>query len=207
MRKLRNGLLAAAGVALLGGAALAASEESHVLNVVMPDGAVAQVHYVGDAAPRVVVRQTQAVPVAVVPMRALPVALADPFAGFDRMAAMMDAQMAAMMRQVAAMQARAAAAPQRAQMVASGKAPAGVQFSYVSTTTSRNGCTTSVRWSSDGSGAEPKMIKTSSGDCAGGNEGTGGAPAATATKASAPADAAKSAKPAPVKAIPDANRI
>jgi hypothetical protein len=49
--------------------------------------------------------------------------------------------------------------------------PAGtMHYSFVSTTTSANGCTQTVSYSSDQVAAtgEPKLIRTSSGDCASG---------------------------------------
>ena len=52
MRKLRNILLAGTGALLVAGAAIAA--EKHVMNVALPDGSVAQIHYEGDVVPRVV---------------------------------------------------------------------------------------------------------------------------------------------------------
>jgi hypothetical protein len=239
MRKLHKVLLAGAGALLIGGAALAASEKVHVLKVAMPDGSVAQVHYVGDVAPRVVV---SSVPAELVALSAgqpfllfqgtsldaaprAPIALADPFWGFDmplfagpgpsafteidRMMAAIDARMDAMMRQVAAMQAQAAADPGATRMVSGGDAgsdggPAGlVRYSYVSTSTSGDGCTTSVQWSSDGSGAEPKVIKTSSGSCGNGSD-RGGAPAPV--KAATPAPAKPAPAPASPTPIPGASR-
>lgn len=161
MRKLRTTLLAGAGLLLVAGAAVAA--EQHVMNVALPDGSVAQVHYEGDVAPQFVLVDA--------PVQRI--ALEDPFAEMDRMFAAMEMQHQAMMQQVAQMEAQAADAMQQAQsqtrtvaVTKDGSAPAGVvQYSFVSTT-SADGCTTSVQWSSDGSKAEPQVYKTSSGNCA-----------------------------------------
>ena len=131
--------IAAAAGALslaLAGAAMAAGIEHHVMNVSLPDGAVAQIEYQGKVAPKVKV-----VPVTRV---AVPVALADPaavfagnpFARMDAIFAAMARQHAAMMRQVAAMQAQAAADPGNVRFVSSTNgAPQGGSFTYVSTTT------------------------------------------------------------------------
>ncbi|HEU4961213.1 MAG TPA: hypothetical protein VFT56_12470 [Sphingomonas sp.] len=143
----------------LAGTAVAAEHAVHTMNVALPDGSVAKVRYVGDQAPEV-----RIVPVAV---RAMPVVMVDPaFAAFDRMFAAMDAQTDAMMRQ-AAMLARMPAANAPLQHADLQKLPAGtVSYSYVSTTSS-NGCTQTVRMTSDGSSQQPQVIRTSAGKCDG----------------------------------------
>ncbi|MGN6377179.1 MAG: hypothetical protein ACTHMG_16715 [Sphingomonas sp.] len=148
-----------AGVATmaLAGTAMAADHaiQTHVMNVALPDGSVAKVHYVGDQAPRI----------AVVPVAAMvPVAMVDPFAGFERMFAAMDAQADAMMRH-AAMVSQMPAANAQLNQAAIKKLPAGtVSYSYVSTTSS-NGCTQTVRMTSTGGDQQPQVIRTSAGKC------------------------------------------
>src|SRR4051812_33127031 len=103
---LRKSLIAAVGVAALGGAAVAAAPKAetaardvHVLRVAMPDGSVQQVRYTGDVAPTLVfvpVRRIAAAPAAIDDMLA-------PLAGFDRMFAEMDREIDAMLRQAASM--------------------------------------------------------------------------------------------------------
>jgi hypothetical protein len=161
MRKLHTALLAVAGVALAAGAAEAA-ERMKTMQVAMPDGSIAEIHYAGDVAPRV----------EVVPIEAQRVIAYDPFAELDRISAMMEARHAAMMRQMAAIQQRiqaaaAAGASAPGQVVVTGALPAGAHYSYtmVSTSSGANGCTQTVEYSSDGSSAEPKVTRTSSGDC------------------------------------------
>jgi hypothetical protein len=165
MQLLRKPLLvAAAATALIGGGAWAASAYTHHLQVKLPDGEIAQVDYVGDVAPRVVLQPVAAD------------AAADPFvaAGFpafgqmDRIFADMERQQAAMMQQVAAMEHNIAVhgpAP-----VATGQHPGMANWSYVSSTTTSNGCTQTVQWSSSdaaakGAPAQPQVIRTSSGNC------------------------------------------
>lgn len=163
MRKLRNTLLAGAGALLVAGGAVAAEKSAHVMNLAFPDGSVAQVRYVGEVAPRLVMIEA--------PVQRI--VLADPFAQMARISAMMELQHRAMMQRVAQMEAQMADAMSRAQsemrMVSvpgEDATPAGVvQYSYVSTT-SANGCTTTVQWRSDGSGAQPQVHKTSAGSCA-----------------------------------------
>jgi hypothetical protein len=161
MQLLRKPLLAAAAAtALIGGGAWAASAYTHHLQVRLPDGEIAQVDYVGDVAPRVVVQ---------------PVA-ADPFvaAGFpafgqmDRIFADMARQQAAMMQQVAAMEHNIAV--HGPALIATGQHPGMANWTYVSTTTTSNGCTQTVQWSSSGAAAngtqsQPQVIRTSSGNC------------------------------------------
>ena len=168
MQSLRKPLLvAAAATALVGGAAWASSAYTHHLKVRLPDGEIAQVDYVGDVAPRVVLRPVAAVPV---------VAAQDPlmavgFPGFvsiDRIFADMQRQQAAMMQQVAAMQHQIAT--NGPAMVATGQRPAhGVNWTYVSSTTSSNGCTQTVEWHSGGAAngaqAQPQVVRTSAGNC------------------------------------------
>jgi hypothetical protein len=159
MRLMSKVLLGGLATAALAGTAVAADHAVHVMNVAMPDGSVAKVRYVGDTPP-----QVRFVPIAV---RAVPVAMIDPgFAAMDRMMAAMDAQADAMMQQAAMMaQMPATAAPlQHADMRT---APGGtVSYSYVSTTSS-DGCTQTVRMTSDGSSDQPQVIRTSAGKCDG----------------------------------------
>src|SRR4051794_4814875 len=89
MRKAVGFVLAGTGAAALAAGAVAASRNTHVMNVALPDGLTARVEYVGDVAPRVTVVPGQ------VP--------ADPFALFDRSAFDMQRQIDAMMRQVSEM--------------------------------------------------------------------------------------------------------
>ena len=169
MPSLRKPLVIIAAVsALLGGAAWAASAQTHHMQVQLPDGEIVQVNYVGDVAPRVVMQ----------PVTADPAAEQDPlqaigFPGFgsmNRIFADMERQQAAMMQQVAAIEHEAAThgttATTAGQPIAN-----GVNWSYVSSSTSSNGCTQTVEWHSGGAvakgaeAAQPQVIRTSSGNC------------------------------------------
>lgn len=160
MRLMSKVLLAGLGCAALAGTSVAADNAVHVMNVAMPDGGVARIHYVGDTAP-----QVRFVPVA---MPVVPVAMIDPsFAAIDRMMAAMDAQADAMMRQAAMLQQMPTAPATPMQHADLQKLPGGgtISYSYVSTTTA-NGCTQTVRMTSDGGSADqPKVIRTSAGQC------------------------------------------
>ena len=176
MRLARTTILAGGAALLLAGTAAAAAEKLHTMNVALPDGSGAQIEYTGDVAPKV----------AVAPAEAVPVTYVDPFAELDRMAAYMEAQHQAMMQQVAAMEQAAARAGSGApgQMILVGDLPAGTHFTYVSSTTDANGCTQTVQYSSDGSSAQPKVTRTSAGNC---DKATSDAPvAASAVKQAEP---------------------
>ncbi|MBY8827616.1 hypothetical protein [Hephaestia mangrovi] len=157
MRLMSKVLLGGFATVALAGTAVAAEHAVHVMNVAMPDGTIAKVRYVGDTPP-----QVHFVPVAV---RAVPVAMVDPgFAAMDRMMAAMDARADAMMQQ-AAMMARLPATAVPLQHADMKTVPGGtVSYSYVSTTSS-NGCTQTVRMTSNGSSDQPQVIRTSAGTC------------------------------------------
>lgn len=201
MRKLHTLLLGGAGLLLAAGAAVAAEKYDHVMTVALPDGSVAQIHYDGKVAPRLVVREAAPSVIAF----ADPSSLFDApdLADFDRIAAMMERQHADMMQRVAQMQAQMdevahqAAQTQTVSARDGAKAPAGmVSYSFVSTSSSDGRCTQTVQWSSDGSNAQPKVYKASSGDCAKGEEMKPDAP----QKVSAPV-------PAPDLPVPGAAKI
>jgi len=210
MRLVRTAIIAGVASAVLAGAAFAARDEARgdtrVMLVALPDGSVQQVRYQGDVAPQVVLIRTPA------PARFVDTAFGpdSPFAEMDRISAMMEAQSQAMMRQAAMMQAHMAAQPSTAAPGGNGVVmtnaqgqPVGVMhYSYVSSTTSADGCTQTVSYSSDNAGAtgvatgEPKLIRTSSGHCGAAIAPAGNAPGRVTPTATAPA-----AKPAP-KIVP-----
>ena len=158
MRFTRNMLLGGAGALLAAGTAAAAADRLNTMEVALPDGSVAHIEYVGEVAPEVVV-----VPAARIAYR--------PFAELDRIAYEMRERHEAMMRRMAALQQAALAQAARARtanpdgLTLVGSLPAGAHVSYYSSTTDANGCTRTVQYSSDGSGAEPKVVRASSGAC------------------------------------------
>jgi hypothetical protein len=160
MRKLTKLLIAGAGALTLGGVAIAAADQNHVMNVVLPDGSVAHIHYVGKVAPRVVVSPDAA---------AIPVAFVadDPFAMFDRISYAMDRQMDAMLQQASALS-RIAPGPDGKLSEAALKSlpPGTVSYSFTSFS-SGNGasCSQSVQVTSLGTNQPPKVERQSQGDC------------------------------------------
>lgn len=148
-------------------AAEAATAKLHTMLVNLPDGSVAQVSYAGDVAPRIAIQPTDARQDATMAPDQASMMMADPFAQMALVSAMMDRQADAMMQQVSAMQHAAAqqgAAPGMT-MTGADKLPAGVQMTYVSTTTDANGCTRTVSYASDGSQAAPKVTEAASHGC------------------------------------------
>lgn len=157
MRLTRTTVLAGGAALLVAGTAAVAADKLHKMEVALPDGATAQIEYAGDVAPKVTVE----------PADPQARAAFDPFAELDRMAYEMQARHQAMMQQLAALQQAAAqgGAAGPGQVAFAGNLPAGAHFSYVSSTTDARGCTQTVQYSSDGTGAEPRVTRASAGNC------------------------------------------
>ena len=156
MPKLRTLALAGGASLLFAGTAIAA-EKLHTMEVDLQDGSLVHITYAGDIAPKV----------AVAPVDARRAVAYDPFAAMEREFAAMRERHAQIMQRVAEVQRAAAASGQPDQVVVSGNLPAGTSYSYtvVSSSNGRNACTQTVQWRSDGSGAQPKVTRASSGDC------------------------------------------
>ncbi len=179
MRKtLRSVALMGLAASLATGAAMAASHDSRVMTVDLPDGSVARITYSGDIAPKVrIVPEARISPVWFDPVPAAP------FAMLERISRDMDRNLAAMMRQADAMEAASPAAADGMTFVSQEAMPAGtVRYSYVMTGNGRSYCSKSVRITSDGSGAKPMVVSQSSGDC-----GDGPAPAPAVKSQASPA--------------------
>ena len=152
MRKAFGLVLAGLGAAAIAGAAVAASRDSHVMNVPLPDGSTARVEYVGEVAPKVTV-----VPVP-----------AAPFGMFDHSMFDMQRQIDTMMRQIDVMarSPMAVTGTQGMNVAAYGNAPAGSQsVTVVSTSNGSKSCTRTTEVTSQGAGKPPKVVTNVSGDC------------------------------------------
>jgi len=160
MRFKRTLFLAGAATLLAAGTAAAAADKLKTMDVALPDGSVAHIEYAGEVAPKVTV----------VPAWRQGWTAHDPFAALDRIAYEMRARHQAMMGRMRALH---DAAMKHARigngdgLTLVGDLPQGTHFSYFSATTDANGCTRTVQYSSDGSGAEPKVTRASSGNCEG----------------------------------------
>jgi len=158
MRRIAKLLVAGAGALTLGGVAIAAADNHHVLNVALPDGSVARIHYTGNVAPKVDVT-----PVADI----MPIAVfADPFAMMDRISYAMDRQMDAMLRQASMMAQAAPANGQLSEAALKSLPPGTVSYSFTSYS-SGNGatCSQSVQVTALDSNQPPKVERQSQGDC------------------------------------------
>lgn len=184
MRFVRTAIIAAAASAALAGAAIAARNDSKMMLVALPDGSVEHVRYEGDFAPEVIFVRDPA------PAQMFAAAFGpdSPFADMERISAAMEAHVQAVMRQAAAVQAQMPAADGKGIVMinAAGQPVGTMHYSYVSSTTTADGCTQTVQYSSDGSINQPKLIRTSTGSC-----GT-----AKAAPAITPTSAAPTPKPA-----------
>lgn len=181
MRKLRTAVLAGVAALCVAGTAVAASSDTHVMTVDLPDGSVARIEYQGAVAPRIRIDPT----IGVVPVRFVDLSGAAPFAGFDRIFADMDRQAAAMMREVRALQLQPLDPSTKPDLAAFGTMPAGtVSYRFVSTGDGNRFCSRSWQWTSQGPGQQPKLVSASSGDC------DAGSPAKPAGSAVTPAKAA-----------------
>lgn len=197
MRLVRTAIIATVASAALAGAAFAARDEAKVMLIALPDGSVQQVRYQGDVAPQLVLVRT-----------AEPVSLIDaafgagsPFAEMERISAMMEAHSRAMLRQAAAMQAQMPADQGKGVVMTNAQGqPVGVMhYSFVSSTTSADGCTQTVSYSSDNASqaGQPKVIRTSSGSCGSGGPAPAIGRAGAAPDPVTPTHSAPAVRPAP----------
>ena len=147
-------VFAGLGAVTLTSAAVAASRDTHTLNVPLPDGSTARVEYVGNIAPKVTVT---------------PASVAGPFAPFDlfdRSAFDMQRQIDAMIRQVDQMTRRPMAGAPGLNVASYGNAPAGsTSVTIVSTSNGTQTCTRRTDVTSAGPGKPPKVLTSVSGNC------------------------------------------
>ena len=155
MRKTYAIVLAGLGAVTLTGAAVAASQDVHVMNVPLPDGSTARVEYVGKVAPKVTVNPAR-------------VAMGLPaFGMFDRSMFDMQHQIDAMMRDIDRAARLPLAGSPGVNVAAYGNAPAGSSsVTVVSTSNGDKTCTRTTEVTSQGVGKPPKVVSKVSGDCA-----------------------------------------
>ena len=149
MRKIHTALLAGA-LALAGTAAFAASSDVHHMKVRLADGSVANIEYTGDVAPKVSLAAPRPMDFAAF----APQFGFAPFAGFEQIDAMMNAQMRQMQQQINAMMA----------MPWNSNAPIEAAFGK----SGGNFCAQSVRITTDANGKQNIERKTA-GNCGGGS--------------------------------------
>ena len=165
MRRAFGLVLAGLGAVTLTGAAAAASQDRHTMNVPLPDGSTAHVEYVGNVAPKVTVTPG-------------PMTMSFPaFGMFDRSMFDMQRRIDAMMREIDRSARLPVAGAPGLNVAAYGNAPAGSSsVTVVSTSNGAKTCTRTTEVTSQGVGKPPKVSSSVSGDCA-----VGAAPAKPVT--------------------------
>jgi hypothetical protein len=155
-------ILAVGAAAAIAGTALAATSNSHVMNVSLPDGSVARVEYVGNVPPKVTVAPAQLAREAW--MTGLP-----SFAGFDRMFEQMDRQMRQIeqiARQPIGTRGMVPGTAPGMNVASYGNLPAGADsVSVVSVNNGASSCTRTTEVVSEGPGKPPKVTTKVSGNC------------------------------------------
>jgi hypothetical protein len=154
MRKAFGLVLAGLGAVAITGAAAAASQDFHVMNVPLPDGSTARVEYFGKVAPKVTVKPA-------------PLSMGFPaFGMFDRSMFDMQRQIDAMMRDIDRTARQPIAGTPGLNVAAYGNEPAGTSsVTVVSTSDGTNTCTRRTEVTSQGIGKAPKVVSSVSGDC------------------------------------------
>lgn len=160
MHKLAKFALAGAAATALAGTAYAASRNVHVMDVSLPDGAVAHIQYYGDVAPKVTIA-----PRAEAAMPGLWEPMAFPrFDDIDRVIAQMNQQTETMIRQAQTMVAQPGAAGMN--VASYGNMPAGANsVSVISYSNGGQTCTRTTHVTSEGPGKPPKVTTNVSGEC------------------------------------------
>jgi hypothetical protein len=154
MRKAFAVVLAGLGAVTLTTASVAASRDTHIMKVPLPDGSVARIQYVGTVAPKLTIT---------------PAPMAEvfaPFGLFDRSAFDMQRQIDAMMREMNNVAMRPIAGVPGLNVAAYGNAPPGTQsVTVVSANLGSKTCTRTTEVTSQGAGKPPKIMTNVSGDC------------------------------------------
>ena len=166
MRKVPILILAGVvGTALAGVTAAASLPRTHVLTIRLPNGAVEQLHYTGNVAPRVFISSTPAPVRVLVPVPSTFLAVQSPFAAIDRLSAEMNREMA----MLSSARPGGTMSTSFGQIRPAGLAnlPAGARsYSIVSTFRGGQACMRSVEVTSEGVGKAPHVVSKTSGDCA-----------------------------------------
>jgi hypothetical protein len=165
--------VAVIAIAASAGLALAKDPAVHHLVVQLPDGAVAQVQYTGNVAPRISFATN---PFAADFNGPASPDVASPIVGLDRISAQMDAEMNALIQQADSLP-MPVIVPDKALSVDLANAPRGATRYTFESMAAGNGdyCTRSMRVISRGAGESPKVVEHSSGDCRAFGQATFGA--------------------------------
>lgn len=158
MSKLPAFAIAALCAAAVAGTAAAATRNSHVMEISLPDGAVAHVEYVGNVAPKVTIEPATAPDGEWAPLPS--------FAGFDRMIAEMNRQGEAMMRQAQQLERQPVGVGAAPYVASFGNSPAGMSSTTIVSYSNGSGtCTRTTEAVSQGPDKAPKVSSSVSGNC------------------------------------------
>ncbi len=159
MRTATTVLLAGAAIAGLAGLAFAAGPAVHPMTVQGLNGAVAQIRYTGDVAPKVTFVQGP-----VNPFAASFWGASSPFAELDRIAALMDRQMAQVMYQARLMEQQSQSDP-LSQAVFQDMPAGTASYSFVSTSSGNGYCMRTTQITASPNGGTPRVVSQTSGNC------------------------------------------
>jgi len=150
--------IAALCVATIAGTAVAATRNSHVMEISLPDGAVAHVEYVGNVAPKVTIEPAATPDGEWAPLPA--------FAGFDRMIAEMNRQSEALIRQAQQLESQHVGVGAAPYVASFGSSPAGMSSTTIVSYSNGSGtCTRTTEAISQGPGKPPKVSSSVTGNC------------------------------------------
>lgn len=163
MRRFRT--LVLTGIAALAavGVGLAAGRDVHVMKVSLPDGSVARIEYRGDLAPKIMIGSAP---------EAMPVGFAgslddSSLAPLNQLLAEMDRRTEALIHEAGALEALSPPDTGKLDLAALREMPAGtVHYQFVSMSEGGRTCDRAIEVTSYGSGAKPRIVSSSSGDCA-----------------------------------------
>jgi hypothetical protein len=141
------------------------------VTIALPGGGVEEIHYAGDVAPQIVFAPAPSGIATWAPMPAM-FGPNSPFAAMERISAEMDRQAAGLLRQAQLMANEPGVG--RLGEAAFGNLPAGSQgYSFIATMNGNGVCSRSTTITSQGSGAPPRVVTRSSGNCGSAAGGTG----------------------------------
>ena len=158
MKKLPAFAILTLCVAAGAGTAAAATRNSHVIEVSLPDGAVAHVEYVGKVAPKVTIEPAANADDQWAPLPS--------FAGFDRMIDEMNRRTEAMMDRAQQLELGPAHGSADPYFASFGNSPAGMSSTTIVSYSNGSGtCTRTTEAISRGPGKAPKVSSSVTGSC------------------------------------------
>lgn len=162
MQKFQIAALTGIAALTVAGLALVVGQDTRMIEVDLPNGAIARIEYQGGLAPQVSVAPT---------LNLMPTGFTDlsansAFAAFERIESDLHRQAELMMQDMDVSDVVPIGNASQLDLNSAAKLPAGtVHYSFVSTSTKNGTCTRSVEVTSDGTNASPKVVSHTSGSC------------------------------------------